>query len=164
MARKENFDNNVQDIGVATLNEITVGKGGNNSKRSDVQLVQFFLRQFYKNHPELFKLLPKTKSKSNFISIDGINGPQTEAGILLFQKSRAEKGNPIKADGLVSVANSLESPTTNTIYTIHLLNAYFRFFGDGKEHIRNLENHPDIKAFAPELQAELSQAEVEDRF
>lgn len=164
MARKENFDNNVGDIGVVTLNETSVGKGGYNYKRSDVQLVQFFLRQFYKNHPELFVLLPKTKSKSNFIIIDGIYGPQTEAGILLYQKSVAEKGTPVKVDGLVDVANSVISSISKTTYTIILLNANFRYFGEGKEHIRNLENHPDIKAYAPELQAELSGAKVEDRF
>lgn len=166
MARKENMSNTEGvsgDLGVFTLNETSVGKRGNNKKRSDVQLIQFFLRQFYKAHPELFILLPKTKSNSNLIIIDGDCGGQTKAGILHFQKDRSIDAK-IKVDSLVDVAHSLISSISKTTYTIHHLNHWFQLHAEGKEHHGNLENHPDVIAYAPELHAELAVAGVGDEF
>lgn len=161
MARKEFMD---EENGVFTLNETTVGKGGNNRKRSDVQLVQFFLQQFYFAHPELFVLLPKTRTGSFAIKIDGICGKQTEMGIRLFQEFQRSQ-TPTAVDGLVNVAHSLTSSITGTFYTIHLLNHWFtKFGGGGKELNGNLENHPDIRIFAPELHTELVASQVGDEF
>ncbi len=163
MARKEDMTNSLPEAGVFTLNETTVGKNGNNQRRSDVQLVQFFLRQFYMKHPDLFVLLPKTRIPSNFIIIDGKNGKQTEEGIKLFQTFQRNSGVPVIIDGKVSVPNADTTPT-NDFFTILVLNGFFRRFGEGKEHHGNLENHPDVIAFAPELLGELTAARVGNKF
>ena len=168
MARKEDMSNSggtdTGELGVFALNETTVGMRGSNNKRSDIQLVQFFLRQFYKSHPELFVLLPKTKSPSTLITIDGDCGGQTKTGILVFQRQRRQVGGTIAVDGIVNVAHSLMSSISKTGYTIHHLNQWFNDFADGKEFNGNLENHPEIIAFAPELQAELAAAKVGNEF
>ena len=135
-----------------TINGTTVGRNGNNRVRSDVQLVQFFLRKFYEQQPYVRKLAGITE-----IKIDGIAGPTTAKGILWFQKANEGSGKSITADGLVNVmAPSGVSATKHTVYTIVHLNVYFRKQGQGKEHYQNLERHPDIIAYAPELHAELS--------
>jgi hypothetical protein len=166
MARKEDM-NNISDTGeygVFALNETSVGMRGSNNKRSDIQLVQFFLRQFYKSHPELFVMLPKTKSPSTLITIDGDCGGQTKTGILVFQRERRQFGAMIAVDGLVNVALSFVSSISRTGYTIHHLNRWFNVFADGNDYNGNLENHPEIIAFAPELQAELAAAKVGNEF
>lgn len=152
------------DSGVFALNETRIGRYGDNKKRSDIQLVQFFLKQFYQRHPELFALLPQTKSKAATIVIDGKYGKQTEMGITFFQKYVRKNGVPIKVDGLVNVAHSLTGPVSNTVYTIHRLNLYFKHNGEGKEHHGKLENHPDIIYYAPELSNELAAAPVSNEF
>ncbi len=161
MARKETMD---EEYGVFTLNETTVGKGGYNRKRSDVQLIQFFLRRFYTHHPELFVLLPKTKTGANFIIIDGSYGGQTEKGILLFQKNRKSDEPLIATDGLVNVAHSVMSSISNTHYTIHFLNGWFMRHAEGREHHGSLENHWDLLAYAPELHYELATASLGNEF
>lgn len=166
MARKEDMSNerSPTPLGVFTLNDTRIGRYGDNKKRSDIQLIQFFLRQFYRRHHDLFVQLPQTKSKAAVVVIDGKYGKQTEQGILLFQKQRTERGARIKVDGLVSVAHSSVSPISKTLYTICEMNHWFKDFGDGKEHHGKLENHPDIIAHAPELHAELSIAAVGNEF
>lgn len=160
MARKEFMD---QTNGVFTLNETAIGKGCDNQKRSDVQLIQFFLHEFYKRRPELFVLLPKTKSGVSVIKIDGKYGKQTEAGILLFQKDAKKLGSKVKDDGVVSVADGGKSEAGN-IFTIMNLNLFFMAQGEGKEHHGNLENHPTVFTFAPELAGELFTSLVRDDF
>lgn len=145
-----------EDYGVFTLNEITVGAYGNNRKRSDVQLIQFFLQQFFFNHIELFDVVPRTKNGAPVIKIDGVCGPQTIAAIRTFQKNRE-----VPADGLVSVVNRFIN-LQHQHYTILLLNNYFRLHGNGKEFHGQLEKHPNVIDFAPELQAELSAKGVEN--
>ena len=152
MARKQ-FVSDAADEAIFTLNETSVGMNGNNRKRTDVQLIQFYLRQFYKAHPELFALLPKTSKGGNMISIDGYYGGQTGKGIWYFQKHIREKGFSIVVDGLVNVANGGESSISHTIYTINYLNSWFLKWSDPTG---NVERHPDCIAFAPELQAELT--------
>ena len=165
MARKEDMTRGSDPLfGVFTLNEISVGVGGNNYRRSDIQLIQFFLRQFYKLHSELFVLLPKTKSNSNFILIDGDCGGQTKNGVLIFQKARKQLGLSIAVDGLVDVAHSNYASISKTAYTIHRLNLWFMQFAEGKEHHGKLENHPDIITYAPELRTELAAAVVGNEF
>lgn len=164
MARKENMTNFQSDLGVFTLNETSVGTNGNNRKRSDVQLVQFFLMHFYFEHPELFALLPKTSTGGSIIKVDGICGRQTQMGIWHYQNYVARDGFPIIVDGLVSVARGVTSPISGEIYTIHNINNWFRLHGSGKEFHGSLENHPNVKQLAPELQAELAVAEVGDEF
>lgn len=166
MARKEDMSNETAkgDLGVFALNETRIGRNGDNKKRSDIQLIQFFLRQFYKNHPELVALLPKTKSGDGLVAIDGKYGKQTEKGIWLFQKQRRERGTPIKVDGLVNVAHSSISPISRTLYTICEMNKWFRDHGEGKEHHGKLENHPDIIYYAPDLSNELAAAPVGNEF
>lgn len=157
MARKENMTDLNPDMGVFTLNETSVGRNANNKKRSDVQLVQFFLHQFYSNHPEMFDgRVPRTKNGVPAIKIDGICGKQTELGILQFQKYYAEDAIPITVDGQVNIARSISSQINGNVYTILYLNDWFKHNGSGKEFHGNLENHPVIKQFAPELQAELA--------
>ena len=135
-----------------TINGTTVGKNGNNRVRTDVQLVQFFLKKFYEQQPYIRQL-----SGLSGIKIDGIAGSQTAKGILWFQKANLGTGKSVTADGLVNVMTpSGVSPTQHTVYTIVHLNVYFRKQGEGNEHYRNLEKHPDIIAYAPELHAELS--------
>lgn len=135
-----------------TVNAISVGKNGNNARRPDVQLVQFFLRKFYEQQPYLRQVSGLTE-----IKIDGIAGKKTAQGILYFQNAFAGTGKSITPDGLVSVITNLGvSGITRSVYTIVHLNRYFQMQGEGKEHYMHLENHPDIKAFAPELRAELA--------
>lgn len=139
-----------------TINDISIGLGGNNYRRADVQLVQFFLKQFYDKHPEIFSKLPRS-SAGRFV-IDGICGGQTTSGIRQFQKSQRDNGALIAVDGLVDVCSS-DSPVSSisrTVYTILHLNGWFQKFGEGREHCANLEKHPDILEYAPELQAELA--------
>lgn len=167
MARKEDMSNDGSDngdSGVFALNDTRIGRYGDNKKRSDIQLVQFFLKQFYRLHPAYFRMLPQTRSKAAVIVIDGKYGKQTEEGIIYFQLFMQKKGIPIKPDGLVSVPHSLRGPNSNTVYTIHRLNHYFKLNGEHKEYHGRLEDHPDIVAFAPELRAELASAAVRNDF
>jgi len=161
MARKELME---QPNGVFTLNETSVGKGGNNRKRSDIQLIQFFLKQFYDQNPALFALLPPTKKRHSVVVIDGVYGSQTEAAILLFQKDVKARGSSVKVDGLVDVATGLRSVNSKTQFTIMFLNFFFMTRGEGKEHHGKLENHPEVFAFAPELAGELFVSLVSDQF
>ncbi len=166
MARKEVANTPGNVLIIHTINETIVGRGnGNNKRLADVQLVQFFLRQFYKQHPELFRRLPKTRTGNGQIKIDGIFGGQTETGILLFQRFQNAFGARILSeDGIVNVASTEISKISRTLYTILALNEHFRRFGDGKELHNQLEKHPDIIGSAPELLSELSRGEISDEF
>lgn len=151
MARKQ-YVSDDQGEAIFTFNETSVGMNGNNRKRTDVQLIQFFLRQFYKAHPELFVLLPKTSKGGSMILIDGFYGGQTGKGIWYFQKHHKNKGFSIQVDGLVNVGKEAESSISQTVYTINYLNSWFMKWSDPTG---NVEKHPDCIAYAPELQAEL---------
>ena len=136
-----------------TVNTITVGKNGNNTRRADVQLVQFFLKKFYEHSAPARQM-----SGIKEIKIDGIAGNKTIAGIYWFQKYRSMNGSYLKVDSLVSIMTNFTggSAITGTAYTIADLNIYFRNYGEGKEHSEHLENHPDIIQYAPELKSELA--------
>jgi peptidoglycan hydrolase-like protein with peptidoglycan-binding domain len=134
-----------------------VGRYGNNQRRADVQLIQFFLQSFFFSHPELFGVaVPPTSNGSPIIRIDGLCGAQTIAAIKAFQNNRN-----VRVDGLVSVANRLTNFNGQN-YTIHLLNQHFRLHGNGKQFHGHLEDHPIIMDFAPELQSELASKSVQD--
>lgn len=160
MARKEFISSR---SGVFALNETTVGKNGQNRRRSDIQLVQFFLHQFFLKNPDLFRKLPPTKKRNSVIVIDGEFGKQTAAGIVVFQQDAARRGIKVKPDGLVNVATGNKSAAGNN-FTIMLMNFFFVEFGEGKEHHGNLQNHPLIFAHAPELAGELFTSLVRDDF
>ncbi len=150
---------------IFSLNETSVGRNGNNRKRSDVQLTQFFLKNFYELHPELFVKLPKTPSRANTIKIDGVCGSQTIAAIEEFQRFVVKSRLSSRIDGVVNVATTANlSPLSHTTYTIFHLNSTFANRGRGREFHNHLEDHPDIISSAPELQAELKRAEVADSF
>lgn len=139
-----------------TINETKVGVNGDNKKRSDIQLVQFFLKKFYRRHPELFRLLPKASKSPGEFAIDGIVGDQTIVGIRFFQEHESRGGSGLVKDGLVSVAPSFESQISHKRFTIILLNLWFEQHSGEAQFLTNLELHPDVIRFAPELQAELS--------
>jgi hypothetical protein len=149
------------------FNETSVGEGGNNNKRTDNLLVQLFLREFYGAKPKLFAKLPKTKSvqQSGVILLDGIVGPQTKAGIRVFQefvRTVVGRGDGF-IDGRVSVPNGLFVPRSHSFFTMDQLNSFFfnaRTFN--MKFNDRLQDHPIVISL-PELQAELSTRKVEDR-
>jgi hypothetical protein len=161
MARKELMtdvnDGSLGAYGVFTLNETSVGQNGFNQRRSDIQLVQFFLQSFFFSHVEMFDAqVPRTRNGAPLIKIDGLCGAQTIAGIKAFQKHFE-----VRVDGLISVANRFVN-LNQQHYTIVLLNNHFRLHGNGKQFHGRLENHPVVVTFAPELQAELASKGVEN--
>lgn len=127
-----------------------VGPGCPN-KRTDVMLVQFFLRQIY-GHPT-----KKNKPAGSPIEVNGIFDSTTAAWIKHYQNDMKGQGKPIFPDGRIDRANGAQfsvSSVTKTHYTIGFLNAghceRFR-----QEH-NHLERHPLVP---PELKADLARAE-----
>jgi hypothetical protein len=138
-----------------TVTDTPIGAGKNvtNKRRADVELVQFFLAQFFAKNPKLFRQLPPTKS-GRFL-IDGNCGAQTKAGIWVFQTDASRRGNGIYPDGVVDVPSTFLTPSGRSSYTILALNDWFIDNGTGAEHFSKLENHPDL-ARATALRTELS--------
>jgi len=89
------------------MNDTPVGEGQENRRLTDVKLIQFFLFHFYKDNPNLFRLLPLTKRRNNYIVIDGICGQQTKAGISTFQFEMAGFGLSVRVDGVVHTYKAL---------------------------------------------------------
>lgn len=167
MARKEDMTNSNYGgykFGVFVVNETSVGKDGQNSKRSDVQLVQFFLGDFFIIYPGLAAGLPTAKDKRRPVALDGKYGQQTEKAILIFQQWAQAQGKTVKADGLVSVPRGVTSPISQNSYTILLLNAWFQKHGKDKADHGELETNLAITALAPELSRELARKKVTDQF
>ena len=134
-----------------------VGKGADNKKIADNQLVQLFLREFYNSRPALFKKLPKptTDRTTQSILIDDKVGPQTIVGISVFQKEVIRLGgSAVFQDGVVSVPKGLRVAGTNHIFTIVQLNGFFFQNRVHAPFIENLEDHPFVKVL-PELSADL---------
>jgi hypothetical protein len=126
-----------------------------NKKKADVQLVQFFLSQFYTGNPDLYRKLPPTKS-GKFL-IDGDCGPQTKQGIWVFQTWAQKNRYPIYPDGAIDPATQYASPTGRYSYSIIILNDWWVENGTGREYLLTLENHPDLRG-ATELRADLRTA------
>ena len=128
------------------------GGGGTNTDRASNQLVQFFLRAFFANHPAL---LPRAPRRATGFLLDGKVGEQTVSGILAFQRYFRNDGYPIAVDGRVSVAAGDMIPGARSRWTIHVLNLYYKEHARTKADFPHLWLNPEIQAEAPELAAEL---------
>jgi hypothetical protein len=146
------------------LNENDVGRGARgNPKRTDVQLVQFFLAEFYRVHPGLFTRLGKTKTPGSTVDIDGVFGRQTIDGIWVFQDFQKQGRIPILVDGRVTAPagrNVVVPGLRTTMYTIYRLNDWFFRHGDNMKFNEELYMHPVILARAPALASELAQDDL----
>lgn len=138
-----------------TVNDTQIGdrKGLSNSRKADVQLIQFFLKHFYAANPRLFAQLPKTKSGA--FLIDGDCGAQTKTGIWVYQTFEQKRGNGIFPDGVVDPTSTFANPRSIHAFTILALNSFYIDNTDGAN-FSDLENHPDIRRDAPELRKELA--------
>jgi hypothetical protein len=139
---------------LVTVNDTPIGSrsGVSNQKKADVQLIQFLLSQFFAAHPKLFKQL--APSKSGRFLIDGDCGPQTKSGIWVYQTYESRRGTAIHPDGVVDPASASTTTGDARSATILALNDWYFQNGDPKFYAR-LQDHPDVKKFAPELRAEL---------
>lgn len=127
-----------------------VGQNAPN-RRTDVLLVQFFLRELF-NHPVLKPVKPAGE-----IVVNGICDDTTKAWILDFQRQHKQRGFRIQTDGRVDHATGQQwsrTPRTGSHYTIGLLN--FRYRQRFRREHDALELHPRMPA---ELAAELKTGE-----
>src|SRR5262245_32429757 len=110
---------------LVTVNDTPIGSrsGVGNKAKADVQLIQFFLSQFYAANPKLFKQLPPTKSR-RFL-IDGDCGPQTKSGIWVYQTYESRRGTAIHPDGVVDPADSSTTSGDSRSATILALNDWY---------------------------------------
>jgi hypothetical protein len=136
-------------------NRVPVGaRQGDNTTNTDLasnQLVQFFLRVFYRHNQGLLRQLPPTRSGDGFL-LDGDVGAQTIAGIKLFQFHVRNRGIPLIVDSRVSVADGILIPGTEHRWTIHALNSIY--ISLEKDHDKLFEN-AEIRSKAPQLTKEL---------
>lgn len=138
-----------------TMNSTDIGENQLNRNKVDVELIQFFLWEFYSVNTPLFSLLPVV-SRTPGIEIDGICGRQTKSGIYNFQKYYRLRGNPILADGVVDVTKNLRTSGNPAIYTIWRLNEWFFANGTGTlSEKEDLLTHPVVRRRARHLIAEL---------
>jgi hypothetical protein len=131
-----------------------------NSNRACIQLVQFFLRDFYDTHPQLRKKLQGAPGR---FLLDGKVGPQTVSGIAVFQQhSRSTKVETVNVinDARVSVPIGATVPGTEFRWTIHALNLFFAAQTKNAATFASLFLNPAISTEAPELSAELTKAEL----
>jgi hypothetical protein len=142
--------------------DTSVGKGADNKRIADVQLVQLFLRHFYIQNPALFKKLPKPRGRpTQAILLDGKVGDQTVGGITEFQRDLIrKKAGALFVDGRVTgPVTGLRVAGTKHVFTIIQLNlAFFNTDPVNLSFNGNLEDHPTVKASLPELAGELSRA------
>jgi hypothetical protein len=129
-----------------------VGPGAPN-QRTDVLLVQFFLRELFKQ-PDLLPDKPPGD-----LAVDGIFGPVTAQWINRYQKQLLRKGFSVQADGRVDPAQGELAFSKGSIshkrYTIWHMNQSYR-----KRHQQShnhLERAPGVPA---ELAMALGQAEI----
>jgi hypothetical protein len=136
-------------------NLVAVGAfGKDNSTNTDVasnQLVHFFLRAFFKKHPELLPKLPGGQAQFP-LSVDV--RAQTIEGIARFQAFLLRNGFPLIQDSRVSVPLGKFVPGTHTRWTIHALNSFYISKSGNKDH-NTLFLNKDILSEAPVLAAEL---------
>ena len=155
MARKEMKNTSESGGRIFWLNETRVGQNERHSKNSDVELVQFFLKQFFLEHPKLFIDLQKQiNSNARVFLIDGKVGPQTVGGIRIFQNFQKGGDKRQARDGVVSVSPPGQTGILHAgMLTILKLNLWI----EQKTNIDvlNLEKHPDILLFAPNLLKEM---------
>lgn len=140
---------NLRSVGAVRTGENT------NADKASNQLVQFFLRAFFKRNPGLLPTLPK---KSGFL-LDGRVGLQTIEGINRFQIAVRQSGFPlVTPDQRVSVASGNFVPGTQSRWTIHALNSFYAF-KSGETDFNTLFANQAILNEAPELAAELLEKE-----
>jgi hypothetical protein len=152
--------------GLDRVYEITVPVGSpkrpgdtTNSNQACIQLVQFFLRDFFKTHPTLARRLPGPPGR---FLIDGKAGPQTITGIGLFQQHcRTTQVESVKVlnDARVSVPLGKFVPGTGFHWTIHALNLFFAAQKKNEATFKALHLNPEINAEAKLLAADLVRAE-----
>ena len=140
------------------FNATPVGSGADNKNLADVQLVRFFLREFFLHHPDLFKLVPKLTKDTGTIAIDGKVGGQTIKAIEMFQRHYPRF---LILDGRVSVAVSKYVPETNNEkgFTIVALNQWFFGRNGNARWNGRLRQHPLIRS-APILLHQITYGEV----
>jgi hypothetical protein len=151
-----NMSGNVAQVEHFTMNNSDIGENRTNRNKADVELIQFFLWEFYSRNGHLFSLLPRV-SRTPGIEIDGICGRQTKSGIYNFQKHHRLLGNPIRTDGVVDVTKNLHTSGNPAIYTIWWLNKWFFANGTGTiSEKEDLRTHPVVARRARHLIAELN--------
>jgi hypothetical protein len=101
----------------------TVGPGAPN-QRSDVLLVQYFLRELF-NHPDL-----RADKPPGDVPVDGLFGPVTAIWIGCYQKQLKAKGFSVVTDGRVDPARGelmfSKVAISHERYTIWHMNVSFR--------------------------------------
>ena len=128
---------------------------GTNQDIASNQLVQFFLRTFFRRRPALF---PRGSARTSVFLLDGKVGDQTVTGISRFQSFAQRSGIPVLQDSRVSVANGVNVPGSGNRWTIHALNSFF-LADEGQAAFDTLFANREIVAEAPELAAELIREE-----
>lgn len=128
---------------------------GTNGDVRDIQLVQFFLRVFFKKHTDI---MPRLPGKAGFL-IDGKVGNQTIQGIHRFQAKFGQQGKVLMDDSRVSVAKGVFVPNTKLFWTIDALNA-FAFTSLGATEFNNLFKNKEINAEAKQLADNLTEQEL----
>ena len=98
-----------------------VGPGRPN-RRSDVLLVQYFLRESFKGTPKF-----QREPFPEVVKVDGVAGRQTFAAIDHFQKVLKKGGSSIATDGRVDpvAGDQTHGAISGTQYTIIFLNQGF---------------------------------------
>jgi hypothetical protein len=126
---------------------------GTNSDRASNQLVQFFLRTFFRRHTAI------SPTGGRKFLLDGKVGQQTLEGIARFQQFARSSGIPLFPDTRVSVATGINVPGTSVRFTIHALNS-FGLTILGQAGMDNLFLNPEIISEAPELASELAREQA----
>ena len=126
--------------------EQAVGPAAPN-QRTDVMLVQFFLRELY-NHPDL-----RPEKPAGDMVVDGVCGPVTVSWIGQYQKQLKKKGLSVVTDGRVDPAQGelifSKGSISGKRYTIWHMNVSYRK--------RFLRSHDHLES-APGVPAELAMA------
>jgi hypothetical protein len=141
------------------VNNTPIGKGADNKRLADVQLIQLLLRSFYIATPGLYKKVAKPSGRRvpvPAILLDGIVGDQTKTGITVFQQFIKDNAGQVVVDGLVSVPRGgLNVAGTSNVFTIIHLNNSFFAEPENAAFNSNLQDHPVVNASLPALAAEL---------
>ncbi len=117
-----------------------VGPGCPN-KRTDVMLVQYFLRRLYYNSVKQYK------PDGPPVEVTGVCDDRTKAWILFFQKELTSTGNNVLVDGRVDPGKQGQlSAISRTGYTIEGLNV---------QHAKRYRKDHDYLELSPNVPAEL---------
>lgn len=136
-----------------------IGARQNNRRLADVELVQFFLKQFF-DDPIHKADTPPTRKGIKKILIDGIVGSQTIKAITYFQKYQFNR----VIDGIVSVPIINASFVGTRMETMWKLNHWFANNSPLKDSFPNLEKLLVNDNSAPHLLAELVANDLANNF